>query len=179
MDQLTFSSVSPEQESLVLSWLHKPHVNEWFHGTGLQNTIEGLRAFVTNGIPRFDPWIAYCNDKPFAFLLTSDVLESEANYPENPLAKWIEAGKKAITLDLLIGEEIYLGKGLSVPMIQGFLEKVHPDKDLVFIDPEEVNKKAIHVYAKAGFEKIDNFIASWHPVPHLLMRLRQEKQSIS
>jgi len=74
---------------------------------------------------------------------------------------------------LLIGDETYLGKGLSTPMIWEFLEEVHPDKDLVFIDPEEVNKKAIHVYAKAGFEKIDDFIASWHPVPHILMRLRR------
>ena len=165
--------MTSDQEELVLKWLHKPHVNEWFHGVGLKNTIEGLRAFVTNNNPRFDPWIAYCNGKAFAFLITFDVFDSEANDPESPLAKWIEIGEKSMTLDVLIGEEAYLGKGFSVPMIQGFIEEVHQDKKLIFIDPEKINTKAIHVYEKAGFEKIDEFIAGWHPVPHILMRLRK------
>ncbi len=168
MGNLTFSLVAPDQEKLILAWLHKPHVNEWFHGAGLQNTIEGLKAFVTNDHPRFDPWVAYFNGEPFAFLMTSNVQDSD-----ELLAQWIEPGEKAMTLDVLIGKETYLGKGLSVPMIQEFISTLHADKDLIFIDPEGANEKAIHVYEKVGFEKIDDFIASWHPVPHILMRLKR------
>ena len=43
---LTFSRVEEKDEALVLEWLHKPHVNEWYHGQGLQNTIKGLRQFI-------------------------------------------------------------------------------------------------------------------------------------
>ena len=77
-----------------------------------------------------------------------------------------------ITLDLLIGPEEYLGKGLSASMINQFLSDHYHNTDTVFIDPECTNTKAIHVYKKAGFEKLDQFIASWHPVPHWLMRLK-------
>ena len=62
-------------------------------------------------------------------------------------------------------------RGLGLDMINCFLEKNFYKADIVFIDPEKSNKKAIHVYEKAGFKKIDEFIASWHLVPHILMKL--------
>jgi len=33
----------------------------------------------------------------------------------------------------------------------------------------------VHVYQKAGFKIIGEFIASWHPVPHYQMELRMEE----
>jgi RimJ/RimL family protein N-acetyltransferase len=41
----------------------------------------------------------------------------------------------------------------------------------VLIDPEISNERAVHVYKKAGFEIIGEFIAPWHPVPHYKMKL--------
>lgn len=78
------------------------------------------------------------------------------------------------TLDLLIGEEKYLGRGLATGVVKGFIQSVLSDSDIIFIDPEASNTKAIHVYEKVGFKKIDDFIASWHPVPHILMRTYNE-----
>jgi len=77
------------------------------------------------------------------------------------------------TLDLLIGEEKFLGKGLATPLITEFIEKKLNNSDIIFIDPEKTNSKAIYVYKKSGFEEIDEFIASWNPVPHVLMRLER------
>ena len=65
----------------------------------------------------------------------------------------------------------YIGKGLSVQMIQEFILSQFSDKKIVLIDPELSNNRAIHVYKKVGFEIIGEFIASWHPVPHYKMRL--------
>ena len=167
---LTFSRAEEKYESLILEWLHKPHVNEWYHGQGLQNTIEGLRRFVTGNQPRFDAWIAFCDGKPFGYLMTSVVEENEA-HSDSQYAKWVEPGKKMYTLDLLIGDTEFLGKGLSTPMIKQFIQEILSDADIVFIDPEASNEKAIHVYERAGFEKLEQFVASWHPVSHWLMKL--------
>lgn len=40
---------------------------------------------------------------------------------------------------------------------------------LVFKDAK--NERAVHVYKKAGFEIIGEFIASWYPVQHYKMQL--------
>jgi RimJ/RimL family protein N-acetyltransferase len=172
MKSITIAPVEAKHEKLILSWLDKPHVKEWFHGEGLINTIEGLKRFINNDNPRSDLWLAYYEGGPFAYLITSTIDEAAENNTKSHLSKWVEPGKQMSTLDLLIGEEKYLGKGLATKLIQEFIKTQLSDSHIIFIDPECSNKKAIHVYEKAGFEKIDEFIAAWHPVPHLLMRLR-------
>ena len=171
---LTFTPLLPMQESLIVDWLKKPHVNEWYHGEGLQNTIKGIKVFLSTEPNRFDAWVGYCDGVPISFLMTFTLTEEDMKDPECHQAKWMEVGKKMIGLDLLIGEEKYLGQGLATPLITEFISQIHPDKDIIFIDPETSNSKAIHVYEKAGFKKIDDFIASWHPVPHILMMLKKE-----
>lgn len=56
-------------------------------------------------------------------------------------------------------------------LIREFLTSQFPNVKKVLIDPETANKRAIHVYQKAGFKIIGEFIASWHPVPHYQMEL--------
>ena len=167
-----FEPMCNSQKALVVQWLHQPYVNEWFHGDGLKNTLSGLDLFLSGQEPRFVPWVGYINDVPFALLMTSDIPDSEKDDPDSQYAKWIKEGEKRTTLDLLIGEKAYLGKGLASLMIKTFLQEHFSQDTVVFIDPEATNKKAIHVYEQAGFTIIDEFIASWHPVPHKLMTLR-------
>lgn len=151
----TFKPAQPSQKNLVHNWLTQDHINEWIHGIGLQNTLNGLEKFF-QGQSNTTYWIGYDNDIPFAFLITS---------PE---------GNDAITLDLFIGDLNYLGKGLAVPMIQQFLIEQFSNMKKILIDPEAANKRAIHVYQKVGFEIVGEFIASWHPVLHYQMELRMK-----
>jgi hypothetical protein len=150
--RFTFKPVERSQKQLIHNWVAQEHIKEWMHGVGLQNTLESLDKFF-EGASWGQHWIAYDNDIPFAYLLTS------------------EEGEDAITLDLFICDLNYLGKGLSVQMIQEFLISQFPNKNQVLIDPEATNTRAIHVYEKAGFRIIGEFIAKWHPVPHYKMRL--------
>ncbi len=151
-NQLTFKPVKANDRSLVHGWLVQPHVAEWIHGKGLQNTLTGLEKFFA-GETTTTYWIAYDKDIPFAFLITS---------PE---------GSDGTTLDVFICNLDYLGKGFCVPMIREFLTIQFSHMKRVLIDPEATNKRAIHVYQKVGFKIIKEFIASWHPVPHFLMEL--------
>lgn len=170
----TFAPVEPQHEKLILTWLDKPHVTAWFRGQGLQNTKDDLHRWVTKDQPRFESWIAFFEGKPLGYLMTSKIKEAEKKDLESPFSKWVEPGKKMITLDLLIGEEAYLGKGLASQMIRCFLLDKFADVDGVFIDPETINTKAVHVYQKAGFKKLEEFTPSWNPLPHELMRLYME-----
>lgn len=150
-----FTPAEPTQRSLIHQWLDQKYIREWIHGIGLQNTLNGLEKFF-QGISDTTYWIGYDQDIPFAFLITSS------------------EGKDAITLDLFICNLNYLGKSLSVPMIQEFLITHFPHVKRVLIDPEATNARAVHVYQKTGFKIIGEFIASWHPVPHYQMELHMK-----
>jgi len=166
-----FKPVKEVQRTLVHHWLVLPHIKEWIHGIGLQNTFNGLEAFF-KGSTAVQYWIAYDQTIPFGFLITSEIRKDDAD--DHDLAHWCQEEGTAITLDLFICDLNYLGKGLSVPMIHEFLLSQFPHATEVFIDPEATNTRAVHVYQKAGFKTIGEFIASWHPVPHLRMRLRMQ-----
>lgn len=160
-----FKPVDWESRSLVHQWLKEPHVAKWFYGQGLQNTLDHLDEFL-KGSSQGAYWLGCDGDRPFAFLITSNV-EKQGD----ELTKWCFGEGKAITLDLLIGESDYLGKGLSSILIEEFLLSQFPDVDEVLIDPEATNSHAIHIYKKVGFEILGEFIPSHSPHLHIMMRL--------
>jgi RimJ/RimL family protein N-acetyltransferase len=148
-----FSHVQSSQRTLLHQWFQQPHIQEWLHGAGLQNTLNGLEKFF-QGEASTTYWIGYDKEVPFAFLITS---------PQ---------GEDAITLDLFICDLNHLGKGLAVSMMRTFLISHFSHVKRVLIDPETTNTRAIHVFQKVGFKITGEFIASWHPVPHYQMELQ-------
>lgn len=162
---LTFKLVDQGTHKLVLSWLKKPHVREFFHGQGLQNTLTDLNS----DQPTNQHWIAFQDGVPFGYLITSEVYTKGDE--DIQFTKHMKPGEKAITLDLLIGEEEFLGKGLASKMTRELLLRKFSHIDVVFIDPEVANTKATHIYEKIGFKKLGTFIAEWNPVPHWLMMM--------
>lgn len=171
-----FKPVVESQQALVHEWLQQDYIREWIHGVGLQSTFSGLAKFIphyemTQKIDRTSKltqhWIGYDGDKPFVYLLTSNVLKDELS----EYAKHRETDGLAITLDIFICDRQYIGKGLATRIIKEFLLCHFCDISEVFIDPEQGNKRAVHVYQKAGFQIVGDFIAAWHPVPHHIMRL--------
>jgi RimJ/RimL family protein N-acetyltransferase len=63
---------------------------------------------------------------------------------------------KTISLDFGMGHKEFLGKGFAAPTLKAFIRfyqsLVDHQADTFFIDPDEYNPRAIHVYQKAGFK---------------------------
>jgi RimJ/RimL family protein N-acetyltransferase len=172
----TFKPAVESQRELIHQWLQQDYIREWIHGQGLQNTLSGLEKFFQyqangKGLDRqakiTQHWIGYDGDKPFVYLLTSNVFKNVAG----SYAKYSELDGLAVTLDIFIGNTEYLGKGLASAVIKEFLLSEFSDVSEVFIDPEKNNIRATHVYQKIGFRVVGEFIAPWHPVPHHIMKL--------
>ncbi len=166
---LTFKYVDPTTRSLVHQWLKQPHISPWFYGQGLENTRKGIDEFLA-GSNFTQYWLGLDHEHPFAFLITSHV-----DKPYDELTKWCEKDGKTITLDVLIGDLDYLGKGYAIQVIHQFLLSQFPDAEAVLIDPEASNLRAIHVYQKAGFEILGEFIPSYSPHLHCMMKLDLKK----
>lgn len=164
-----FKPVTIENRTLVHSWLVQPHVAPWFYGQGLQNTFNHLDEFLQGSSSQSHYWLAYDGDHPFAFFITSSVCK-----PDDELAKWCSVEGDAMTLDMLIGDPHYLGKGLSHVLIREFLLSKFPQVDEVLMDPEATNSHAIHIYKKVGFAILGEFIPSHSPNLHYMMRLNMK-----
>ena len=160
----------PKDQSMIEGWVKQPHISQWLHGEGLENTLMSLDEFF-EGTSDFQHWIVYDVDKPFGYLLTSEVDQSEGTVSTIDFA-----GGKAIALDVFICEPDYLGKGIGTEMIREFIKAHCAEVSDVLIDPEVANSRAVHVYEKLGFRVVETFIAPWHPVPHYLMHLRYDHQ---
>ena len=170
---LSFYLVKPKHVTTIHAWLKKDHVKEFFYGKGLENTLKDLSLFVGKSHPSensfFDHWIAYIEDQPLGYLMTSSI--AGPFDPNDDYDKWYDKEKPSITLDLLIGEEKYLGLGLAKKMIKEFLIDKFLHMSRVYIDPSATNTKAIHVYESVGFKKIEQLLPSFDPIPHWMMKL--------
>lgn len=173
MNEIKTCKLSSEYQSIVANWLEQPHVRQHYYGQGLENTYQNLdlyyRGINDNGDYQFDFWLAFINDDPFGFMMTSPITgptDSDDDYN-----KWYVEGKKIFTLDVLIGPTQYLGKGLASTMMRALIINQFSDADFFLIDPAQNNPKAIHVYEKVGFKKIAEFCPDYDPIPHWMMRL--------
>ncbi len=165
-----FKYLRKDQEEMVKQWLSQDYVSEFWNGVGLENTLKSISQFVNGKEDLYTLWIAYAESTPFGYLMVSKVDLAKDNF-----ARKLSANSKAITLDLLIGDRFYLGKGLGCRMIRELLLQKYGDRTDVFIDPEINNSKAIHVYEKVGFQKVEEFIPDWDPsCPSLLMHLEMK-----
>jgi len=169
--KFSFKPADAAHRDLVHRWLHEPPASEWFYGQGLANTIKHLDEFL-NGKSFAQYWLAYDKDRPFAFLITSPVEK-----PKDALTQWCAEKGAAITLDMLIGDHDYLGKGLACTVIREFLLSQFPQIAEVLIDPEASNSRAVHVYKKAGFQILGEFVPSHSPAKHYMMRLNMKELS--
>lgn len=68
---------------------------------------------------------------------------------------------KTYSIDFGIGDEKFVGRGLAAPTLAAFCDffktEIEPRADRFFIDPDESNPHAKHVYEKAGFVEVGNF----------------------
>lgn len=123
--RFTFKPADKSQRELIHQWLRQDYISEWIHGQGLQNTLTGLEKFYqyqAEGIELgrkteiTQHWLGYDGDKPFVYLLTSNVFKQSGD----EYAKYSETAGPAITMDIFISDRDYLGKGWLLMLFSSF-----------------------------------------------------------
>jgi predicted acetyltransferase len=164
MTNITFEKANLTHKEAIFTWLATPHFKEFWDNS--QAHLDDIIIFM-NGRKEessyfdgtFTYWIGSINSEPFCFLITSQVTE-DGGFPD----LWVDNLSKTgntYCIDFGIGNEKYLGQGLAAPTLQAFTkffqEQIDEKADTFFIDPDENNPKAKHVYEKAGFKNIGKF----------------------
>jgi RimJ/RimL family protein N-acetyltransferase len=151
-------------------WHHAPHVARWWHeGTvTLDEVSEEYSAYIEGREP-VEPYLILYEDRPIGYIQSYTVSDDE----EYERLVGIE---NSAGVDLLIGEEGLLYKGLGPLVIRLFLEEVvfaEVGIGLCIIDPHPENTAAIKAYEKVGFEYFGSAETSEGPVYLMKLSRRQ------
>lgn len=141
MSVVTFISVTETHRDLLRAWLSTPHAREWWG-----DPEEELRLIYAVEDGEHEPFIACVNGEPVAYI--------QAWWPTQhgdiPWQQGMDPRTRGI--DITIGEERHLGKGLGSLIIKAFAAKLISEGAVrLIIDPDMANERAISCYLKAGF----------------------------
>jgi len=159
---ITFEKADKQHRDVIFAWLAEPHMLEFWdnsqaHKDDICNFIDGKKQHYFYGTTKY--WVGLINQEPYCFLL-SDILQTDQNLSKLHQKNMSVVGH-TISLDFGIGNTKYLRQGLAAATLKKFIsyykEMVDPLADTFFIDPDENNPRAKHIYIQAGFEQIGKF----------------------
>ena len=162
---IRFEKTNVSHQKTIFAWLEEPHVKEFWdnsqgHKDDILNFIGGRKepSSYANGLYCY--WVGLIDDKPYSLIMTirEDTGEARPQIKNDHLSKT----GATYSLDYMIGNKDCFGKGLGARTLEEFItffqREVDPQADTFFIDPDFNNPRAKHVYEKAGFKHVGDFI---------------------
>jgi aminoglycoside 6'-N-acetyltransferase len=172
---ITFVPVAHEHLPMLHGWLCKPHIREWW---GNPETELGYIVDMVEGRDSTRPFIFYVNGEPTGYIQVWFVgpHQNEEWSKDNP---WLmELPSQAVGVDLSIGEESKLSKGIGSAVLRAFVGKLRAEgHTAIIIDPDPENRRAVRAYAKAGFRPVPNLEGSTQGV--LIMQHKSNMNEIN
>ena len=153
---LRFEPLTEAHLSILHSWLHQPHIREFYH----KRSVPKWEEFRAEYLQRINPdWPTRCflsraADIPMGYIQTYRL----ADYPE--YAAMI-GENNGISLDLFIGDTTLLGVGWGRLMLLKFLSEVafplfHAEQ-VCWLYHDKLNRRALTASRAAGFTHIRDF----------------------
>jgi len=188
--KIHFEKVTRAHLDTIFKWLAEPHIIEFWdntqaHKDDIVNFTEGRKTPSSYAGGGYVYWIAYLEDEHFAMLMTIQETHKE-DIGQEKLKRLSKTGH-TYGLDYMIGNPKFFGKGYGSQTLSDFIdyfrECFDPKADTFIIDPASDNPKAKHVYMKAGFKHVCDFIMEGDvsgagKVHHLLLRKFEPTVSI-
>ena len=169
---ISFRRLTHDDLPLMHRWLNAGEAFKWY---GLKpTTLEEISAEYAPIIERTDPTFGYViliDDQPAGYIQWY-LIHDHPDY-----ARQVDVPTDSAGVDLFIGEEQFLHRGLGSAIMHAFLHDFVFADDRVgrcIIDPDERNTIAIRAYEKAGFHHLKTVQVEDEPAPSYLMELTRE-----
>jgi len=159
--------------SLMHKWLSAGPAQKWY-GKGQASSYQAVADHYMPYIEGRKPTQAFLiryDDQPIGYIQTYLIRD----YPD--YSSYVQVEEGAAGLDLFIGEEDFIHKGLGVAIIKKFLGDfvfVNPRVTCCALGPEPDNIGAIRTYEKAGFKYIKSIQLAEAEEPERIMVLKKE-----
>jgi len=174
---LKFQSLREEDIPILYSWLQKPRVREFYH----KKSVPAWNEVRAEYLQRLDPdWptkclLSYAGSDTIGYVQAYRV----ADYPE--YAAKIQEGN-GISLDLLIGDAEFVGKGWGRVILLKFINEVAfpvcEEEHICWIYHERLNHRALAASGAAGFKHVRYFTEDGDP-KELLAVSRNEASTLA
>ncbi|CEG58267.1 TPA: acetyltransferase [Legionella pneumophila] len=164
---LQFKKVNANDIDTIFAWLAEPNVQEFWdntqgHKDDILNFIDGRITPSSYADGKYVYWIAIAHGHPFAMLMT--IQETPEDHIDDIKLMHLSKTGHTYGIDYMIGEQNYFGKGWGAKTLSEFIDffrrEVDASADTFLIDPASDNPRAKHVYMKAGFDHIADFVMS-------------------
>lgn len=150
-NKFSFRSLDFSDVPLIHQWFNLPHVMRFYslRKWTENEVLEKLKPYISGDKPVLG-FIVLMNEKPIGYVQQYKV--SDYPWPNQNLSE--EIVKNAAGMDVFIGEEALLGKGIGKQIIQKFVEsKIWPMFQYCIVDPDIRNVAAIKCYEKLNFHE--------------------------
>lgn len=151
MPTITFRPMGSADIPLYRMWAEKEHVKSvWF--CGAYQPVEAILTIVAgNGYDA--PYIIEVDGKAVGYVVSCDLYAYKRLCAE-PCGLFVNEPEGTYCMDLFIGEEAYVDKGIGTQVVRQFSDALLEKGKRVLIDPSVENRRAIRCYEKAGFRAV-------------------------
>lgn len=162
---IAFEPLRREHLPLVREWLGREHVRLWW-----RDPVDVAIAKRLAGVEhdRTEQYLIVVDDRPVGMIQTY-LLADEPEW-----AALVGQEPEAAGVDLMLGEEDAVGRGLGPQVLAQFAREVvfaRPQTSALVATVEEPNRRSWRAFEKAGFRHVRD--VDEDGLPHRLMRLER------
>lgn len=152
---LTWRRLAESDFPLLTSWLAQPHVARWWHHDTSPEAVARDFGPAARGEEPSDDLLVHLDGDPVGLVQRCRL----ADYPEYraELAAVVEVPPGALTIDYLIGEPRWVGRGLGPRMIRSVVRaswRDHPDAPCVLVPVVAANRASWRALERAGLRRV-------------------------
>ena len=157
----SFRPMTAADLPLLHRWLQEPHVRALYDD--VLRTLDAVAAYYADTSPgarRREISDRVAGRGTFAYLQTYRI----SDHPE--YAAIVQVGETDASIDMLIGEPAYAGRGLGGPLLRAFVDAVvwgATGAEVAWIAPSVTNRRGIRAYEKAGFVHVKTVLVKGEP----------------
>jgi aminoglycoside 6'-N-acetyltransferase len=158
---IEFEPLRKNDLPLVRGWLEREHVRRWWGAESLDHAEDAL-----SGRDKSEYFVIALDGRPVGMIQTYLV----SDYPE--WEQVVGPGEGLAGVDLLIGEEDVVGRGLGPQVLERFAQEVvfaRATTKAVVATVEGANRRSWRAFEKAGFRHVADVVEDG--LPHRLLRL--------
>lgn len=161
---IAFTPLTQDDLPQIEQWLRREHVSRWWRDP-IEESLAEYRAGI-EGREATDYYLIVLDGRPIGMIqsyLVSDYQDWE---------QVVQVGRGVAGVDLLIGEEELIGRGLGPRVLAAFARDVvfaRGSTHAVVATVEEPNRRSWRAFEKAGFRHVTD--VEEDGLPHRLMRL--------
>ena len=170
--EIGFRKLSVDDMPLMHKWLNTDFVIQWY-GKKRRSLEEVTEHYATrvNGEMLTKSFLILYEESPIGYIQAYRI-QDDPDY-----SACVQLEEDAAGVDLFIGEEDYIHKGLGAVVLKKFLSEIVFESfpvESCIIGPEPENKVAIRAYEKAGFRYLKTAQVTGEDQPEYLMRVGKE-----